>query len=217
VDWEQLFQRWETALQIEDNEQGNRLLSEIEIQACTFLQDRKLAEQDWLLAAFAGSVAEDERKRHFIRIALRSADQIPEWLFILMLRAAVYERDPSFNRLFILPCLRCFGPRRVNEELLKYLESGTDLEKGGAASAFYWSLQRSDDVPEEDIEDLRTRIRHGFLTEFVANEDADVRLQILPFLRLDPQFYPEELQMTLSQAIKLYRDYPDKYKRSPWM
>jgi hypothetical protein len=37
----------------------------------------------------------------------------------------VLERNPSFNRVFIEPCVRSFGGNRVLAALLRYLESGT--------------------------------------------------------------------------------------------
>ena len=64
---------------------------------------------------------------------------LPKRLFGPMLRAGVLERNPSLNRVFIEPCVRSLGGRRVLEELLRYLDSGTDAEKAGAASALYWA------------------------------------------------------------------------------
>jgi len=55
-----------------------------------------------------------------------------------MLRAAVYERDVSLNREFIESCVRSYGVVRIFENLLCYLQEGTDYEKSGAVSAFYW-------------------------------------------------------------------------------
>jgi hypothetical protein len=54
-----------------------------------------------------------------------------------MIRAAVYERDPSKNRVFVEPCVATFGLRRVNETLLGRFENGSDQEKAGAVQAMY--------------------------------------------------------------------------------
>jgi hypothetical protein len=55
-----------------------------------------------------------------------------------MLRAAVEELDPSFNRLFIEPCMRAYGSAGAAEVFLEILRTGAASEKAGAASALYW-------------------------------------------------------------------------------
>jgi hypothetical protein len=212
MDWEQQFQRWDAALG--DDEFGNvALLEALEAEARSILERPPVPDLGWLLSCLEGLTEEDRRRRHFIRIALRGSDQMPEVLLRPMLRAAVYERDPSFNKLFILPCLRHSGPRRVNEELLRYLESGTNAENAGAASAFYWSLMPHEGVTDENIDDLVAWKRHLFLTEFVSNEDVEVRRRILPGLRLEPEFSPEEMRPLMQQAIKMSREHTDEYIR----
>lgn len=88
-------------------------------------------DPEWLL----------ERKKHFLAALLREKKDtcLPETFFPLLMRIAVYEANPSFNRGFIEPCLRAFGYRRVQEALLEYLTEGTNREKAGAARAFYWA------------------------------------------------------------------------------
>ena len=82
-----------------------------------------------------------ERKKHFLAALLRESKDtyLPEAFFSPLMRIAVYEANPSFNRGFIEPCLRAFGYRRVQEALLEYLVEGTNREKAGAARAFYWA------------------------------------------------------------------------------
>src|SRR2546429_73912 len=90
---------------------------------------------DWLW--LAESLAHPERKR--VGAGVFKFQPVPRRLFRPMLWAGVLERNPSYNRVFIEPCVRSLGGRRVLEELLRYLESGTDEEKAGAASALYWA------------------------------------------------------------------------------
>jgi hypothetical protein len=123
-----------------------------------------------------------------------------------MLRAGVYERNPSFNRLFIEPCVRSYGTRWVKEQLLRYLESGTDIEKAGAASALYWSGDDSDG-------ELRERIHSQRLREFVNNEDLQVRRRIIPMLCLQEEQYPEDLLPLVAKAIEIARSHSDEYIR----
>jgi len=82
-----------------------------------------------------------ERKKHFLAALLREKKwkDLPQACFTPLMRLAVYEPNPSFNRGFIEPALRAFGYRRVQEALLEYLTGGTNREKAGAARAFYWA------------------------------------------------------------------------------
>jgi hypothetical protein len=135
---------------------------------------------------------------------------VPKRLFKSMLRAGVLERNPSLNRVFIEPCVRSLGGRRVLEELLRYLECGTDVEKAGAASAFYWA---GHNPLGEDLAELRQRIDWQMLREFVGNEDVQVRRRIIPLLRLEPDSYPEELRPLVARAVAIARAHPDEYIR----
>src|SRR3954471_10467086 len=84
---------------------------------------RRVAENtpdDWRW--LAGALDDPERK-WFVADVFKF-QPVPKRLFTTMLRAGVLERNPSFNRAFIEPCVRSFGGRRVLEELLRHLESG---------------------------------------------------------------------------------------------
>jgi hypothetical protein len=178
------------------------------------LQSPSRDDFTWLLTTLESVRREDERRRHMIRAALYYWDQMPDALFPLVIRAAVYDHDPSFVKMFVVPCLRHSGPRRVNEELLQYFENGTDAEKAGAANAFYHAMQRNyEGVASENIANLVARVRHLFLTEYVSNEDVEVRRSILGQLPLEPEYYPEEMHPLLQQAVELSRAHTDEYIR----
>ena len=135
---------------------------------------------------------------------------VPKRLFGTMLRDGVLERDPSFNRVFIEPCVRSLGGRRVLEGLLQYLEDGTNAEKAGAVSALYWD---QGNPRREDLTDLRKRLKCKMLQEFVGNPDLSVRRRIIPMLRLEPKAYTEELRSLIPKAIEIARSHPDEYIR----
>jgi hypothetical protein len=171
---------------------------------------RRVAENtpdDW--GWLADALGDAERK--WFVAAVFEFQPVPKVLFSAMLRAGVLERNPSFNRQFIEPCVRSFGGRPVLEELLRYLETGSDTEKAGAASAFYWAGIGS--AKGEDVAELRRRFGCQMLREFVANEDLHVRRRIIPVLRMDPAAYPEELRPLVPRAIKIARAHPDEYIR----
>jgi len=158
----------------------------------------------WLADALA-----DPERRWFVAGVFK-AQSVPRRLFGPMLRAGVLERDPSLNRRFVEPCVRSFGGGRVLAELLRYLEAGTDAEKAGAASALYWA---GDNPRDEDLAEVRQRLRCQMLREFVGNPDVDVKRRIIPMLLLEPEAYPEELRPLVAVAIELARSHPDEYIR----
>src|SRR5262249_13293025 len=131
--------------------------------------------EDW---QWLRTALDDPGRRWFVAEVFRF-QSVPKRLRDALLRAGVYERNPSFHLLFIEPWGRYYGALWVKEELLRYLESGTDAEKAGAASALYWSEGHR---CSEEIIKLRQRIRCKLLQEFVSNEDLQVRRRIIPML-----------------------------------
>ncbi|HEX8693605.1 MAG TPA: hypothetical protein VF746_14375 [Longimicrobium sp.] len=158
----------------------------------------------WLTEALA-----DAERKWFVA-GVFERHPVPGRLLGPMLRAGVLERNPSFNRLFIEPCVKSLGGRRVLEELLRYLEGGTDAEKAGAASALYWA---GGNPRNEELGELRERLRCRMLREFVGNPDLDVRRRIVPMLWLEPEAYPEELRPLVPAAVEIARSHPDEYIR----
>lgn len=174
----------------------------------------------------------DDRRRweRLVRAALRAACRqvptLPDAAFDVLIKAAVYDPDPSFNRQFVEPALNAFGRRRVRSELLDYLRAGTDPERAGAARAWYWSALplRPHDVPQEgprtespaepgDRSVLAQEWSEAALREFVNNELLDVRRCILPGLPLWRSAYPPELHDLVDTAVAIARSHPDEYIR----
>lgn len=166
-----------------------------------------------------------DQKKWFVAFALQTMKSVPEVLYDPMIRAAVYEIDPSLNRSFVSPCLEAFGYRRVNMSLLDYLERGSDFEKAGAANALYWAgampsaVKTSEDKLAEarneylEIEDVWQRKRSLLLRTFVLNANVSVRRSVVPRLNLRPEAYPPELRPLIDEAIRIGRSAPDQYIR----
>jgi hypothetical protein len=153
-------------------------------------------------------------KKWFVSWVFRTWLTVPGELFDGMIRAAVYEVNPSTNDQFIQPCLRAFGVIAVNEALLTYLAEGSNFEKAGAVNALYWAQRMGESgIPEVDISSIRDRKREMFLREFISNEDTNVRRSIIPSLNLDELVYPDELKPLVQQAILIARAQPDDYIR----
>jgi hypothetical protein len=149
----------------------------------------------------------DNRRKWFVAAFFKSYP-VPRHLLKQMLLAGVLEKDPSYNRNFIQPCVQTFGPETVLIQHLEYLESGTDEEKAGAASAFYWVRGESDSTS-----DLKLGIRCQMLREFVHNSDVEVQRRIIPLLDLEARKYPSDLRPLTKQAIDIARSHPDEYIR----
>lgn len=150
---------------------------------------------------------------------------VPEQWFEPLIRAAVCEPDPSFNRQLIEPAITAFGRRRVKLALIDYLDTGTAVDIAGAARAWY-STQvpiryvRGSQTPTPDsaaeyeaYSDLRQRYRHTALLRFVTVDDLDMRRCILPGLTLNPQRYPTEMHDLVAQAVQIARTSDDDYLR----
>ena len=165
------------------------------------------ADAEWFEEALG------DEKKSFVAAVLGRL-HVPSRLFAPLMRAAVYEGNPSANRWFVHPCMRTFGARRVAEALLPYLEGGSNREKCGAASAFYWCFAlNGDGSPREDLDDISRRVQRFVLAEFVRNDDVDVRRRLLPRLGLRPGSYPEDMEPVVQQAIRIARQHPDEYIR----
>ena len=148
---------------------------------------------------------------------------VPDDWFGPLIRAAVYEPDPSLNRQLVDPVRNAFGRRRVQLALLDYLEAGSGADAAGAARAWYWTSAplsyvggSTTPTPEslaeyEAVADLRQRYRHTALRRFVTDNDLDVRRCILPGLPLDPQLYPEDMRDLVARAVEIARTSDDEY------
>ncbi|MEV6196221.1 hypothetical protein AB0M19_27935 [Streptomyces sp. NPDC051920] len=175
--------------------------------------------------------ADDEQQRyHEVRGALREACRqelvLPEASFGVLMKAAVYDPDPSFNRQFVEPALNAFGYRRVRSVLLDYLRTGTNAERAGAARAWYWSAlplrlpnvraESSGTESQTDANDSSVMVGEWYeaaLRAFVGNEHLDVRRCILPGLPLRKSAYPSELHDLVEAAVTIARSHPDEYIR----
>ena len=168
------------------------------------------------------SVARNEIRKAFIR----HAGGLSEGYFAPLIGAAVYEPDPSHSRWFVEPAINAFGRRRVRVELLGLLRTGTDLERAGAARAWFWSglplrqphlragtPAEAMGAEADEAADVAAAWGEAALREFVGNEDLGVRCSILPGLRLNPASYPPVLHELVDTAVAIARSHPDEYIR----
>jgi hypothetical protein len=168
----------------------------------------------------------ERRVRATMRTVFAERSSLPEESFDALLKAAVHDPNPSFNRQFVEPALNAFGRRRVQLTLLDYLQTGTDQERAGSARAWYWTglplrLQhlraaipaKGSGEKVDGVADVVAAWREAALREFVRNEHLDVRRCLLPGLPLYPAAYPPELHPLIDTAVAIARSHPDDYLR----
>ncbi|OHV35382.1 hypothetical protein BCD49_05065 [Pseudofrankia sp. EUN1h] len=174
-----------------------------------------------------GTRAWQHAARAAIRRRLREHDKLPEQFFEALVRAGVYEPDPSFNAQFIRPAVENFGRRRVQTALLGFLRGGTNAERAGAVRAWYWTcmpwrhkahavgiMEPVDPAEWASLADLRAAWREAILREFVSNEDLAVRRFVLRELTLrNEDYYPADLRVLIGEAIRIGRTHTDEHIR----
>jgi hypothetical protein len=144
----------------------------------------------------------------------------------LLLRAVVHDQNRSGNRRLIEPLVAALGYRRVQEELISYVQTGTDAEKIGATMAMYWArppLGYSDgsrceptagsQAVLDSLADLRSRYRQACLHAFVTRDSPELRFALSLGFTLDPADYPPESLPELGHAQRIILADPRRYDR----
>jgi hypothetical protein len=183
----------------------------------------------WLIESLRLGGEPPQGPKWFMFQLLRESQSLADIFFVPVLDAAIDEVDPSYNRHFVEPCLRSFGPRRVNEYLLSVVESGTDFRKAGAVNALYWAeaLSFPDNTASfrvarattesgalsDNLQDVWERKNRLLLETFVADSGVHLKRSIIKSLDLNPRAYPESHRPLVAQAIDLARRHDDEYIR----
>ncbi len=158
------------------------------------------ALNDWLT---------DENRKWFVAHVFKKGP-VPGRMFKSFLSAAIREKNPSLNQRFVEPCICTWGHRKVIEHLLTIVEEGDDAEIAGAFAALYWAYVGADVT---ELQDVWQRERELELKTFVANENIEVRRQIIRSLTLKESAYPEELKPLVARAMEIARNHDDEYIR----
>lgn len=82
---------------------------------------------------------------------------IPAVLFEPMMDCAIDYEDPSFNRVFLRPCMKAFGDKAVADMLLKKFRQGDTTRKDGIVRLLYWFRYKN----EDDVQDLYKAVRRN--------------------------------------------------------
>lgn len=71
-----------------------------------------------------------------------------------LLNCAIEFKDPSFNRIFLIPCLRAFGTKKISLMLHDKFINGDIVTRIGISNLCYWIRPKKD----SDIDALRNAI-----------------------------------------------------------
>ena len=219
--WPALLEWWYERSRDSDDPERRRLRAAVREEL-----NRSLAASD---VAWFAAVLEDHDRNRFVLFTLKQgANTTGVPLLEPLLRAAVYETNPSNNRLFVEPCVRCVGWQKTTQGLLRFLATGSDFEKAGAVNALYWSAGYSNpairsgeiedavpDPPESEGEtpgETGRRLHAMMVEEFVGNPDVHVRRSIVTWLR-KPGDYPPRLRTLAEEARRIALAHPDGFIR----
>jgi hypothetical protein len=136
----------------------------------------------------------------------------PKRLLGPMITAAVSEPNPSFNRSFVRPALRCAGPVKVVGALVRIFRSGEPSERTGALAALYWAMADAPDFGV-DPDEVPRLAQEELLDTFMATDFLPLRRQILPWLKLGTP-RADELAARVDRVIHICHTSPDDYLRA---
>lgn len=163
------------------------------------------------------------RHRHFVKLLVFATEHVPDALFSEVVLAGVHTLNPSFNKHFIWPCTLVHGRRRVVAELIGICQSGSDLEKAGAARALYWGSAARERIywphhqhytryqgdPDAPVDDLLADFEEWALAEFIRNDDLDLRRALVSHVPAGLRRFPDLAR----SAIEIARSHPDPFIR----
>ncbi|MEU9829770.1 hypothetical protein [Micromonospora chersina] len=151
------------------------------------------------------------QRRSALMIMREARPPLPEELFEPLVRAAVYEPDPSHTQRHIRPALAAFGRRRVQTRLLEYLRTGTDYEIGGAADAWYCSCLRivDSDAEGDPCTDLRHEFQEAGLHTFLVNDNLRIRCRIISLLNLRADENCPQLRPLVTEVLRIAHAHSD--------
>ncbi len=77
-------------------------------------------------------------EKYFVADLLYLFDSFDIELLEPMVRTAIEYKDPSFNRIFLRPCIKAFGTKKVSEILADYFRNGDIEERISISNLLYW-------------------------------------------------------------------------------
>jgi len=110
---------------------------------------------DRQLIAYLTDENVDWPTQYFVADLLYLYEEFSPQLMEAMLNTGVYFRDPSFNRIFLRPCMRSSRQSEAMNWLVEKFQGGNMLERIGISNLYYW-------LKAEPVE--RTSLRNAIAT-----------------------------------------------------
>ncbi len=203
---EHLYIQWTASLG--SPAQAHRLVAD----AGTQFLELKDNDIQWLQVALS-----DQKRKLFAAALLVNAPAVPEQLYEPMLKAAVYELSPARVQAFMEPIVKAFTVKRVYQNLIEYIEKGTNFERAGAINAMHWVGERKvssesgrhkPDISLMSLDDYRRML---YLNTFINNSDLDLRRSIITYVDMDPLTANAPMKELMEKVVKIARAHPDEY------
>lgn len=83
-------------------------------------------------------ILDNAEDRYFVADLLYLYDNFREDLFASMLQTGIYYKDPSFNRIFLRPCIMAFGVDKVAIYLQEQFNQLDVIGQLGLCNLLYW-------------------------------------------------------------------------------
>ncbi|REC62846.1 hypothetical protein DRF65_08470 [Chryseobacterium pennae] len=77
-----------------------------------------------------------------------------------LLRTAIHHKDPSFNRIFLNPCLVAFGLKTVADNLADKFNHTNTIERIGISNLVYWLRPQKNDEADRLHQSIINRANH---------------------------------------------------------
>jgi hypothetical protein len=143
----------------------------------------------------------------------------------LLVHATMHDQCRSGINQLVRPLVNVLGYRWVQEEIIRYVRTGSGAEKVGATMAWYFArppikyASWEERIPTskskaalEALSDLRACYRDAVLAAFLSCEDPGVRQDLSLWVSLDPSVYPEDLQIDQQRAKDIILADPEHYR-----
>ncbi|MFF8029613.1 hypothetical protein ACFZDJ_53170 [Streptomyces sp. NPDC007896] len=164
------------------------------------------------------------KRREIGRVA--EADPgLTRWHADLLVHAAMHDQCRSGINQLVRPLVNALGYRWVQEEIIRYVRSGSEAEKVGATMAWYFArpplkyASWEERIPTseskaavEALSDPRGCYRDAALAAFLSCKDSGVRQDLSLWVSLDPSVYPDDLQIAQKRAKDIILADPEHYR-----
>lgn len=87
--------------------------------------------------------------KYFVADLLYLYNSFSRDLFESLLTTAIHYKDPSFNRIFLIPCLNAFGTKAVANYLAYQFSKGDIIERIGISNLIYWLKPQGNSEADE--------------------------------------------------------------------